>query len=208
MTTSTAPTDRLFAPRPWAAAPLAGVLILLFLACSVSITRADTVLGPWTPIFKGIELAYGTNTPGYGALFPNQHVVRAIRINLADPDVSLLPSPRIANYDPSSGRETAGYQVKDYLTLHKLQLAVNGGFFDPGIYILPAGTPMNPDGMIISRGTNVSDLGNANIATIFFSTNNQARIIPTNNPAASTVGVYNALSGDYALVVNGVNVGK
>lgn len=215
MITSTAPTDRLPSPHPAPVAPrpgtrlraeLRGIVLLLF-TLLMTTPRADTVLGPWTPIFKGIELAYGTNTPGIGALFSNQHVVRAVRINLADPDVQLLPSPRIANY-LAGNRETAGYQVKDYLALNKLQLAVNGGFFDPGTYYLPAGTPMDPDGLLISRGTNVSAQGFNNSAAIFFATNNQARIIPTNYPPNSTAGVLNALSGDYAVVINGVNVGR
>jgi len=34
------------------------------LSLSISIGQAETVLGPWTPLFKGIDHAVGTNTPG------------------------------------------------------------------------------------------------------------------------------------------------
>jgi len=47
----------------------------------------------------------------------------------------------------------------------------------------------------------------ANAATFFFSTNNQGTFIPTNWPAHSTAGVYSAVSGNYAILVNNVNLG-
>src|SRR5579859_1180943 len=51
--------------------------------------RAQTVFGPWVPIFKGIDHAVGTNTPGSGAIASNLQVVNALRVDLTDPDIQL-----------------------------------------------------------------------------------------------------------------------
>src|SRR6476469_3802001 len=78
------------------------------------------VLASWTPIFKGIEHASGTNKPS--GSYPNLNVIHAIRVDLQDPDLQFLTSPRIGNYKPNSS-ETGGYTVSDFLRRNKLQLA-------------------------------------------------------------------------------------
>src|SRR5215470_14541606 len=52
---------------------------LLVLAASAPV-RAGTVIGPWVPIFKGIDHAVGTNTPSGGGM-PNMCVVNALRVD-------------------------------------------------------------------------------------------------------------------------------
>src|ERR1041385_2469038 len=87
----------------------------LFLFCATS-TRAAVELGPWTPLFKGIEHAVGTNTPG-GTL-PHLQVVNALRVDLTDPDISFETTPRVLQNYASGLREVIGVTVSDFLTTH------------------------------------------------------------------------------------------
>ncbi len=121
-------------------------LTLLALLSATGIARATPVLGPWETLFQGIDLARGTNTPGGG--MPNQHVVQVVRVDLQDPDVRLLSSPRIDDYVNGS-RESGGYTVSDFLAKHRLQVAVNAGLFTPSQYYLPPGTAMDISGLSV-----------------------------------------------------------
>jgi exopolysaccharide biosynthesis protein len=159
----------------------------------------------WSPMFKGIEHATGTNTPT--ATYPNLNVIHAMRVDLQDPDLQLFTSPRISNYSQDS-RETAGYTVSDFLKRNHLQLAVNANLFDPQDYYLPAGTPMEIFGLSICRGDVVSPQENrAHSAALMFTSNNVPDIVYTNWPARSNNGIYTAVSGDYCVLVKGVNTG-
>ena len=169
-------------------------------------TEAGTVLGPWTPLFKGIDHAVGTNTPGGGG-FATLQVVHAIRVDLTDPDIQFFATPRLANYVADS-RETGGLKMRDFLTTQKLQLAINANFFEPSENYLPAGTPMDVSGLLVSRGTVVSaQEGPSDAAAVMFTTNNQATIVPTNWPDTSNASIYTAVSGDYSILAAGVNAG-
>ena len=182
------------------------LLLLAVLGLTSPGVEAGTVLGPWTPLLKGIDHAVGTNTPGGGG-FATLQVVHAIRVDLTDPDIQLFATPRMSNYVANS-RETGGLKVKDFLTNYKLQMAINANSFDPSGYYLPAWTPMDASGVLISRGTVVStQAGSGHAAAVMFTTNNQATIIPTNWPARSTTGIYTAVSGEYDVLDAGVNVG-
>jgi exopolysaccharide biosynthesis protein len=179
--------------------------LLTFLLFCAPFGCNGMVLSSWTPIFKGIEHASGTNQPS--AAYPNLNVVHAIRVDLQDPDIQFLTSPRIANYRLNSS-ETAGYTVSDFLQRNQLQLAVNANLFDPQSYYLPAGTPMDILGLSICRGDVVSPQENAShSAALMITSNNVAQIIHTNWPAHSNAGIYTAVSGDYAILANGVNIG-
>src|SRR6267143_141398 len=92
---------------------MTGLLSLTLLVVDLSWVHASTDLGPWIPIFKGVDHAVGTNTPGGGG-FPDLQVVNALRIDLSDPDVRLFSTPPITNYLADS-RETAGFTVRDFL---------------------------------------------------------------------------------------------
>lgn len=172
----------------------------------VGTATGTPALGPWTPLYRGVEMAQGTNIPG-GSM-PNSHVVYVIRVDLADPTVRLFSSPRLEQGYAANAAETGGYTVTDFLAKHRLQVAVNAGLFNPEQYYLPAGTPMDISGLSVCEGVVVSPAnGPDNAATIAFSQDNVPRIIPTNWPAASEEGMYTAVSGSYPLLVNGVNLG-
>ena len=210
--TPTVLLNRIFFPsrrRPWLC-----VCLLLALGWAVpEPASAGVVLGPWKPIFKGIDHATGTNTPGGGG-FSNLQVVHFLRVDLTDPDIELFASPRLTNY-VSGGTEVGAYTTTNFLRTFQLQIAVNANqFYQPGssshpAYELPEGTPMNVDGLLVSRGVGVSAQEYADgSSALLFSSNNVPTFIPTNWPPVSTAGVYTAVSGMYAVLVKGVNVGS
>ena len=49
-------------------------------------SHAGTVLGPWVPLFRGIEHAVGTNTAAGGG-FPELEVIHCLRVDLTDPGI-------------------------------------------------------------------------------------------------------------------------
>src|SRR6185436_14665245 len=62
--------------------------------------RANMVVSSWTPIFKGIDRAVGTNFPpttisSGGVTFTDNtlQVVNCVRVDLTDPDVQLFTTP-------------------------------------------------------------------------------------------------------------------
>jgi hypothetical protein len=183
-----------------------GFLSLVTAFTSLPLAHATTNLTAWAPIFKGVDHATGTNTPGNGG-FPDLQVMHCIRVDLTDPDIQLFSSPRISGY-AADDRETAGYTVKDFLTVHRLQVAINANFFNPQEYYLPAGTPMDIVGLSICQGVVVSAQEQASpSAAVMFTSDNRATIIHTNWPPAPTAGVYTAVCGTYPLLVKGVNIG-
>ncbi|MCI0534917.1 MAG: phosphodiester glycosidase family protein, partial [Verrucomicrobiales bacterium] len=183
---------------------LTGRFALFLLALAVP-ARATTVIGPWVPKFKGVDYSVSTNIPS-GGEFPNFHVVHALRVDLADPDIRLHSTPRISDYIAGS-REVGGLTVSDYLKAYGVQAAINANFFGPGDYYLPAGTPMDIYGLAVSEGTVVSAQDGPTFAsTIVFDASNRATVIHTNWPATSVDGVFAAVSGEYSLVVDGKNV--
>lgn len=168
--------------------------------------QAAPELPPWTPVFKGIDHLSATNSRS-SQDFENLMVANALRIDLSDPDISLLSSPRIQDYQVNF-RETAGRTVSQFLRTNQVQVAINAGFFNPGEYYLPEGTAMTVAGLIISQGESVSPASFSYSASLLVDAANQAQIIPTNWPAINTDGIWTAVSGDYPVLVNGINVGR
>ncbi len=182
-------------------------LLLGLVPSAMLVASADTVLGPWKPIFKGIDHATGTNTPANGG-FTNDQVIQAIRVDLTDPDVRLFTTPRIDNYI-AGFRETGGLTVSDFLLRHRLQVAINVNTFDPTQYYLPAGTPMDVGGLLVSEGTVVSTQDSPNHPSVIrFTADKDASILHTNWPAASNDGIHTAAAAEYPLVIQGVNIGR
>src|SRR5688572_5214011 len=77
------------------------VVSLTVLSVGAPRLMAAAVLQPWAPMFKGVEYAVGTNTPGGGG-FQNLQVVYFMRVDLTDPDIRLFASPRRTNWVANS----------------------------------------------------------------------------------------------------------
>lgn len=176
------------------------------LLLAVGPVTAAPVVTDWKPLFKGIDHLTGTNRQSAGD-FNNLMVAHVLRINLADPDIRLLPTPRHTNYVAISA-ETHGRTVSQFVRVYGVQVAVNANFFSPEEYYLPEGTAMRVDGLSISGGSLVSTANFARAACALFDSTNIGRIVHTNWPAVSTNGVLNAVAGDYPIVVRGVNIGR
>jgi hypothetical protein len=182
------------------------IVFVLFVAlnfCAIE-NRATIVVGPWTPMFKGIDFCTGTNAPGGG--MPNLHVVYAMRVDLTDPDVRLKATPRTPSNYLNGSRETVGRTVSDFLTTNRLQIALNANYFSPGTYYPPPGTLFNVDGLQTDEGIVVSTITSSLRAACFlFTSNNLATFIPTNFPAKPTTNIYTAVTGEVALAIDGTN---
>ena len=192
--------------------PLLALVLLPF-----SAALAGTTLGPWVPIFKGIDHAVGTNNTPTGD-YPDSdvylQVAHVVRIDLTDPDIQFFITPRISGWSLEN-RETAGMTVSNFLYLNSLQVAVNANnFHDPGTadspdYLAAEGTPFEVGGVSVCRGQVVSvQESSVDAGTFMFATNNQPTFVPTNWPAHSTAGMFTVVSGLYTILVNGVNVGS
>ena len=180
---------------------LAG-LSSLFL-CHVAPGALVTV-GPWTPIFKGVELASGQQQAQTGS--EQNHQVLCLRVDLTDPDVVLFTTPHCTN---CGGYETLSENTSHFLEQYGVQAAVNGGFYSSssGPADTPLGTTEDVYGLAISRGVVVSPSDDpAYVATLMFRTNNQAIYIPANSPATNTAGMYTAVAGNRALLLRGTNL--
>ena len=189
---------------------ICGLTLMLFLGESAS--RGATVLQSWVPLFKGVDYAVGTNTPGSGG-FAELQVVHFVRVDLSDPDIKLFASPPISTNYAVDFRETKGYTTTNFLKNNHLQIAINANsFFRPGSssspgYTLAERTRFNVSGLCVSQGVLVSPQTTfEDSAAVIFTTNNVASIVPTNWPAGPTNGIHTAVSGIYAILVNGINV--
>lgn len=181
------------------------LMLAYVLMVAATSAQATTIVGPWVPIFKGVDHSVSTNLPS-GGDFPNRHVVHAFRVDLTDPDIRLFTTPRMANYVAGS-REIGGLTVSDFLRTYHAQAAINANFFESRSYYLPAGTAMDVYGLQISDGVVVSTQDGPNYdAAILFDASNRATVIHTNWPARSVAGIRTAVSGNYPLVVAGRNI--
>src|SRR5262245_26388730 len=116
------------------------LLPALFLLLSGAPLLADTIIGPWVPKFKGIDFSVSTNKPP--GKFPHLQVVSAFRIDLTNPDIRLLTTPRRFDYSLND-HEVGGLTVSGFLKTNHVQIAINANFFDPQDYYYPANYPMN-----------------------------------------------------------------
>src|SRR5437867_1619742 len=80
--------------------------------------------GTWTPIFKGVDLASGVQTP----VLSGEHLLHleCLRIDLTDPDVQLLTTPHCTN---NCGNETLSENTSLFLETNHLQAAINCNFY-------------------------------------------------------------------------------
>ena len=171
-------------------------------AQSVAVNYGQVTIGNWTSIFQGVEEVTGHTTVATGS---GNQVIHALRIDLQDPNIRLFTTPPIADYQAEI-RETAGLKTSEFLVNYGLQVAINANYFRP-CCSQPSGSPMVVEGLAISDGNLVSAQEDADFASaMLFSSANVPTLIPLNWPAASTVGVANAVTGKFPLVINGTNV--
>jgi hypothetical protein len=195
------------ASGPRVPASIARWVIVLAVLLFALPSQAALTIGPWIPKFKGVDFSLSTNIPPSGGEFPSRAVVYALRVDLSDPDVRFMTTPRLANNYVVGDREIGGLTVTEFLRTNRVQAAINANFFSERIYYLPAGTPMDLYGLAVCQGVVVSPQDvSTYAATMTFDAKNQATVIHTNWPAASTDGVYTAVTGNYPLLVAGRNV--
>ena len=198
------------------------LLCLTALLLTTAAARAQMSAGTWTPIFKGIDYAVGTNRvattvttpiPGGGSVvWTNSRLqsVRMVRVDLSDADVALFATPRASNYVAGS-RETLSLSVSNFVKNNGLAVGANAGFYtaspgggDPS----SEGVPCQVYGLQMCTGVVVSAAEAQNrYASLLFTTNKQPTIVWTNTPpGTNTTGMFTAVTGYYPLLTNGVNV--
>ncbi len=184
-------------------------LLLIAAVLAFACVRASAVIvtvGSWSPIYQGVDLASGTQTLQVAGEVT--HAVLCLRVDLLAAGVELFTTPHCTN---SCGQETLIQNTSHFLETFGVQAAINGAFYSSsgGPSDEAVGTPESVRGLAISRGDVVSLADeNAYSATLLFTTNHQAFFVPTNTaPGTNTTGIYTAISGNFALLINGVNVG-
>lgn len=221
MNINTVPSDLLPPARLTAIGPrcLLAVIALAFLPLSAAL--ALPAIGPWVPIFKGVELAIGTNDSSISGNFTNSQythymqVVRCVRVDLTDPQVKLFTTPRATNYVAET-RETLNLSVPHFLMTNHLQVAADAGFYNTSSGTDPSseGLPCQVYGLQICTGIVVSAVsttdyaGSPRAASLMFTTNKTPVFDFINvPPGTNTAGIYTAISGFYPIVSNGFNYG-
>src|SRR5580765_8492016 len=128
------------------------------LLASVTLSHATIYVGPFTPLFKGISHAMGTNFPSTtvtnnGVIFTDStlQVVHCLKIDLSDPGVKPFATPRASNYAANS-RETLSLSVPDFVKNYGVQVAADANFytaFPGGSDPSAEGVPNNVDGLLV-----------------------------------------------------------
>ncbi|MDB6031699.1 MAG: hypothetical protein JWM16_2037 [Verrucomicrobiales bacterium] len=172
-------------------------------------SQASMVITPWTPLYKGIDLAVGTNYPD--ATISSLQVVHCLKVDLSDPDVQFLPTPKIDNYQANS-RETPSSSITTFIKRYRVQVATDANFYDAspgGADPTTEGVPCNLYGLSISGGELVSPPDFTRTAALMFTTN-KTPFFAFNNPPPGTniAGIFTAVTGYYPILSNGVNLGS
>ena len=180
---------------------LAGLLAVAITRCEperpapFSATPAGTgsaeQIGPWEPIFVGVEMCRASTTR------PRPMQIRAVRVDCREATIDFLVTPS----NGGTRKDCNARTCSEFLQEFKCQVAINGSVFFPEAK--QAGEPLNVNGLSLSRGDLYSQ-PNQNDA-LLISKDRKAWI------AKSPVKVgkaYNGLSGFHAVLIDGRNVGK
>jgi Phosphodiester glycosidase len=170
---------------------------------------ASMVITPWTPLYKGIDHAVGTNYPD--ATINSLQVAHCLKVDLSDPDIQFLPTPRMDNYVVNS-RETPSESVTTFIKRYGVQVATDANFYSAnpgGADPSTEGVPCNLYGLFISGGQVVSPADSTRTATLLFTTNKEPSFAFNNQPPGTNVaGIFSAVTGYYPILSNGVNLGS
>src|SRR5512137_2023664 len=114
-------------------------------ATNVSVARpgdsvAHAMITRWKPIFRGVEMCEG-HSP-----VPRRLQVRAVRIDLREPTIDFLVTPRIGNGTNAWAART----TSEFLSEFKCQVALNGSIFD--VFAKKRGDPIHVEGLSLTRG--------------------------------------------------------
>jgi hypothetical protein len=179
------------------------IICALTFVFGATLAQASITVGSWTPLYKGIEFATGQAVPGGTEV--NLQQVRALRVDLLDPDVRLFTTPRLTN--APAGTDTAGQNTSVFLKSYGVQVAINANFYDP-CCTTPVGTPMNVIGLAINDGVVVSYQESiTDSSQILFTKAKVGKIVSNNYPPQGTNGIWTAVAGHYVVLANGVNLG-
>jgi len=151
---------------------------------------AHAKLSRWKPIFRGVEMCEGSTR------IPRPVQVRAARVDLREPTIGFLVTPRIGNGTNAWGGRT----TSEFLTEFKCQVALNGSVFD--VFAKQRDDPIHVQGLSLSRGDLYESAHRWD--ALLISQNRRAWIA---RAPVDARGAYNGLSGFYALLINGTNNG-
>jgi hypothetical protein len=151
---------------------------------------AQAKLSRWKPIFRGVEMCQGSTA------VPRPLQVRAVRVDLREPTIDFLVTPRIGNGTNAWGGRT----TSEFLSEFKCQVALNGSIFD--VFAKKRGDPMHVEGFSLSRGDYYASTQKWD--ALLIGTNHQAWIAHSPKDAGAAC---NGFSGYYSLLVNGRNNG-
>jgi len=185
------------------------------LFATVSLSRATMLVGPWTPLYQGVDHVVATNCPpttvvNNGVTFVNNNlqVVHCVRIDLFNPGVRLFATPQAPGWIAQS-RETLSESINTFIRTYGVQVAADANFytaFPGGSDPSSEGIPCEVDGFMMSTGQVVSAAEPSRTASFLFDSTNGASILLNNSSPGNTAGIYNAVSGFYPVLTNGVNV--
>ncbi len=103
-------------------------VVLVALAVSL---RAQMSVGPWTPLFQGIDHAQGTNWPNGSTPISSRQSVHCLRVDLSDPTIRFFTTPPASPY-VAEQRETVSLSVSNFLKIYGVQVAIDASVTNPG----------------------------------------------------------------------------
>jgi hypothetical protein len=151
---------------------------------------AQARISDWRPTHLGIEVCRGsTDTPR-----PLQ--MHAVRVDLHEPTIRFLVTPSNGKAPKDCNART----TSEFLTEFKCQAAINGSVFSP--VTRQPGAPQDVLGLSLSRGDLYSPPNKYDALLI-----DKDRKAWLDQSPVDASKAYNGLSGFYALLVDGNNVG-
>jgi hypothetical protein len=166
------------------------LLALVLFATTPAIAAVN--LTPWSPLFKGIDLARGEAD----AMEPSPQNVTAVRVHLFEPEIEFFSSPD----NGDAPLETRSETVSAFLVRHRLQIAINANFYTPCC------APGDKDlyGLAISRGIVVSppDASVRGRFALGITRDNVPAIVPTAEPL-DLGKFWTAVAGSDRVLVDG-----
>jgi hypothetical protein len=166
---------------------------LLFIVAVFNYRYYHRVIPPETQetLFQGVTYIREVRSD------PQLMVIHIVKIDLHAPGLSFLVTPS----EPTGGRQLSAQTTSQFLERNKLQVAVNGDFFEPWWsrtlwdYYPHDGDPVDVFGYAVSKGVTYANRDPFH-AVLYISSKNEALF---NTP---TPDIYTAISGNAMLLVD------